>query len=188
MKNQNGITLIELLTVLAISSMVVILAISIFTSMMKISDKSINHTYLRNESVLIIHQLDEFLMNTDTININGEADPEGNFTSFYAINKTSELTTNEKNEDVFVDKEQYTLLNIVSGDLLLFPKCSASGEEEKSITCEEGSKQRINSESYSVSDTFFTLKGNGLFMKLIVVDNEKNTKFEVSKLYSVQSE
>lgn len=182
MKNENGLTLIELLAVLALSSMVVIMAVSIYTSMVKVSNKSIIETNLRNETVLIVHQLDEIMMNTDTIKIDGEADDTGLFKSFFAVDKSTELAKNEKGEDTFKENENLTSIKI-NGDHLL--TCRA---DSTTLNCDASGQKRINSESYLVTDTVFSLKSSGLFVKLVVVDKDNGTKYEVNKLYSLKGE
>lgn len=169
MKNENGITLIELLAVMAISSMVLIIAFSIFSSMMKVNDKSIIQTNLRNETILISLRIDDVMNNTDTVEIIGESDENGFFQQFKAIDKRTELAVNEKGEDVFKDIDIPTDIIIENGILYIDGK-------------------KINSDSFSLTNTVFSNKSGGLLANLVVYDIENKETYEINKLYNLQSE
>lgn len=63
--NQKGITLIELLLVLVLSSIILTMSTGFLLSMMKAGESTLSKTNLRNEAVLIIDSLNKALENAD---------------------------------------------------------------------------------------------------------------------------
>lgn len=162
MRRQSGVTLVELLAVLAISSIILITAYSIYTTAMRVNKASIEDVNIRNETIEICNQFDKMMLNVDTIEIIGEANSEDHFTSFWAIENGVEMnTTSGEYEEIERSK---VAIEINKKDLLI-------------------KGRRINSDPYSVEGSSFSLKNGGLLVNLIISDQQNNQKFEVNKFY-----
>ncbi|MGD6795657.1 prepilin-type N-terminal cleavage/methylation domain-containing protein [Metabacillus indicus] len=63
--NQKGVTLIELLLVLSLSSMVILLGVSFHSGMSKAGKQTLSQNDLRNESILVLDSLNQAMENAD---------------------------------------------------------------------------------------------------------------------------
>jgi prepilin-type N-terminal cleavage/methylation domain-containing protein len=166
MKNEKGLTLVELLVVLAISSAFIIIAFSILASMSKAADKSMNDTLVRNETIYISQQLDKAMDNVDTAEISGSQQADGSFKAFNAVDKRMKETS----PGLFEEAPINTLIQISGNDFTIGGK-------------------KLNSEGFTAKDTVFLLKNGQLHVKLAVANLKKNQqKYEVYKIYNLQSE
>ncbi|QHS24266.1 prepilin-type N-terminal cleavage/methylation domain-containing protein [Virgibacillus sp. MSP4-1] len=72
MRNERGVTLVEVLAVLALSSIVLIGVYSFTSSMLKADERASTATDIRNEVILITEQLNQFFINTDRVMISSD--------------------------------------------------------------------------------------------------------------------
>ncbi|PLR93704.1 PulJ/GspJ family protein [Bacillus sp. T33-2] len=154
--NEKGITLIELLMVLAISSIIITLGYSILFSTMKTTDKSMNETELRNEAVLITQQFDRTLLNIDEIDpING--DETGSFTTFNASDFNPDGTHKENSPvNIKIDNE-----NLLAGG------------------------KQINSDQFSLENTTFKFQNDQLTVHFVIKNTSTGKEFELYKKYGL---
>ncbi|MCK6204989.1 type II secretion system GspH family protein [Bacillus infantis] len=165
MKNEKGLTLVETLVVLAISSAFIIIAFSILASMSKAAEKSMNDALLRNETIYITQQLDKAMDNVDAAEISGSEQADGSFKAYNAVDKRMDETS----PGIFEEAPINTLVQISGNDFTI------------------GSK-KINSDGFTAKDTVFILKNGQLHVKLIVANLTNKQKYEVYKIYNLQSE
>lgn len=165
MNEERGVTLVELLMVLAISSIFISIAYSILFTGMKSVDNSINETNLTNESVLITTRFERHLQNVDTVNLLGKADNNGRYKRFEAVDQRKI----EVSPGVYEEREESFLFEIRDGALII-----------------DG--QIVNSSQYSLEDTgFFYNHDNGVlsvFYHITDLHNRGNEAF--LKLYSIK--
>lgn len=167
MKDQSGVTLIEILSVMTISSLLILIVYSMFFSATKVYQTSLESTNLRNEAVLILTQFDKVMMNVDTIEINGEMDDNGYFHSFHAINSGYQLDESSGGyKETTYSRDQIEI-----------------NESGFSIN-----GNNIHSENYFLEGSSFSLKNSALLLDLVILDVKNGDKFQVNKLYDVQSE
>lgn len=162
--NEHGFTLIELLAVLVISSVFIGLAYTILFSTGKSVNKSLNQTNLRNESILIVQQLDDYMKNIDAtnprvgnsldkfeaVNIKGYIDSNGN------VVREPE---NEKKLIIEITNDGYLLVN----------------------------KQRLHSEQYRLTGTTFQIDNNVVKVNLVITDPKNRLENKLNKIYRLQS-
>ncbi|MGD6877984.1 prepilin-type N-terminal cleavage/methylation domain-containing protein [Bacillus infantis] len=165
MKNEKGLTLVETLVVLAISSAFIIIAFSILASMSKAAEKTMNDALLRNETIYITQQLDKAMDNVDAAEISGSQQADGSFKAYTAVDKRMDETS----PGIFEEAPINTLVQISGNDFTI------------------GSK-KINSDEFTAKDTVFILKNGQLHVKLIVANLTNKQKYEVYKIYNLQSE
>jgi prepilin-type N-terminal cleavage/methylation domain-containing protein len=114
MRNEKGITLVEMLAALALSSIVLIGVYSFLTTMLKADERVINDTDIRNEVVLIQEHLNNFFKNSDGIEIVSTSP-----LSFHVVEQKTNIdasgsliTTTEKRlfsydgQDIYLDGEK----------------------------------------------------------------------------------
>ena len=164
LRTSRGITLIELLLVLALSSMVLTLGASFVVSMLKASDRTMTETTSRNETVLILDKLNKTMENADDIEVDpDQKNIDGSFKLFTVI-ETEEVDPN--NDGIFDKVETRKVIHINDSDLLI-----------------DGSK--INSENYSLEKSSFTLQNDQLVCKLFIQLRHGNKKpYEILKIYT----
>lgn len=170
MRNEKGRSLVELLAVLAISPIIIIIAFSILTSMLKVQDETTVETYLRNEAVLVNRQFDDLMANIDMIQIHPDADvdEDGNFQHFIAVDKQTKIVKDAKGEDIFQEIEVETPVKI-DGDSLYI------------------NGMKVYEGPYSLASTKFRNEHGNLFIHLVITDVDSGVKFEMEKIYHLQS-
>ncbi|XJZ26381.1 Tfp pilus assembly protein FimT/FimU [Bacillota bacterium Lsc_1132] len=162
--DQRGITLVELLAVIAISSALLAVGYSILFSMIKSAEYSTAQTKLRNESILITQQFDQAMLNIDSIEIVGEPDPDGKFQFFQAIDKQPAEDNSDQVQTVVIPF-----------------KISAEG---KLLI----NNKQINSDEYSLKRTTFKQVNGNLQVYYVIDDLNSHEQFTLFKNYKLQSE
>lgn len=163
--NGRGVTLVELLVVVAISSIFVTIAYSVLFTGMKSVDNSMNETNLTNESVLITTRFERYLQNVDTIYLLGRADNNGRFKSFEAVDRKQI----EVSPGVYVEQEESSIFEIRNGSLFI-----------------DG--QIVNSDQYSLEDTafFYNHEHGELTVFYHITHIQSMKKNEFLKIYLIQ--
>lgn len=162
--DQRGLTLVELLAVIALSSIILAVGYSILFSTIKSADHSAVQTKLRNESVLITQQFNQAMLNVDSIEIVGEQNANGKFTSFQAIDKAATADASNQGQDVIVPVE---ITN--DGNLLI-------------------NNKQINSVGYSLKNTTFRQINGNLQVYYAIDDLNNHARFTLLKIYNLQGE
>lgn len=163
-RNQKGLTLIELLAVISISSIVLLVAYSILTSMIVTNSNSTSKTNLRNEAVTISQHIENIMLNVDSIQINGTKDANGQFQSFTAVDTRRTETSPGK----FTESSINNTFDITNGNLLI-----------------NGSS--MNSASYSFQNTTFKLlDASTLQVNYVILDPKTKQSFKLFKVYKLQ--
>lgn len=161
MKKENGLTLVEMVVALAISSLVLIIGFSILISMMKVKEETQNKTILRNEMQYIIKELDNILLNTDQIVIEGELDENGFFQKFIAKDIRHIQKTTGEYEEI---EHASTTIEIQNKKLLIDGK-------------------PVHSDQYTTNEAPFSQQRGSLLLHLIVTDDASHESYEVKKWY-----
>jgi type II secretory pathway component PulJ len=81
------------LAVLSISSIVLLIAYSILTSNLKTNNLSVKQMQPRNQAITISQQIDNIMINADSIQTIGNMDGSGNFRNFTAIDNRKTETS-----------------------------------------------------------------------------------------------
>jgi prepilin-type N-terminal cleavage/methylation domain-containing protein len=159
---ENGLTLIELLAVIAVSSIVLFVAYSILTSMLRTSDRTTVQTQLRNEAITISQRMDNILVNIDSVDNGGV---NGIFQNFNAIDNRK----TETSPGVFSNSPITTPIAITNGNLLI-------------------NNQIVNSANFSLQNTTFKLLDNDTSLQINyeILDIKTNQTFKMFKIYSLQ--
>ncbi|MGG4491684.1 prepilin-type N-terminal cleavage/methylation domain-containing protein [Metabacillus idriensis] len=159
--NERGVTLIELLLVLVLSSMVLTLSASFLFTMFKTSDQTLLETELRNESVLILDSLNKAMENADGLLLS-----EGASEIVKKVN-VSQINIIDEN-GVFKENPITFIIEIKNGNLLI-------------------NNNIVNHPNFSMADSVFYQKENKLVCKIII--KEKNTPskpYELIKIYELK--
>lgn len=157
--NQKGITLIELLLVLALSSIILTMSTGFLMSMMKAGESTLSNTNLRNEAILIVDSLNKALENADEFAIE---DLRGE--------KLTEITPTEIRKSV--DGEL---------DPVLIPLSLADGN--LSIDDKQINNQNISLEG---SHFFIAEDSSQLICKLVLKEKNTDSKpYEILKIYNL---
>lgn len=162
--NQKGLTLVELLAVIAISSIILVVGYSILFSMIKSADHSAVQTKLRNESVLITQQVNQAMLNIDAVEAAGTTDADGKFKSFYAIDKAATDVDGNRAHDTTV----FIQIN-ADGNLLIDNK-------------------QVNSDGYSLKNTAFKEVNSNLQIYYVIDDLINHEQLTLFKIFPLKSE
>lgn len=163
--NQNGLTLIELLLALAISSMVIVLGASFLITMFKASDRTLSETNLRNEAVLVLDAINKAMENVDDFEVQNISDTGLREITVVEIDKTVNAS-NTGNEDEVRFSFQ---LKFKNDDLFI-------------------KNSRINDNNYSLNNSYFyvTEKPKQLICKIIIQEKKFNSKpYEIIKIFNL---
>ncbi len=164
-KNQKGITLIEMLLVLALSSMVITLGASFLITMFKASDRTLWETNLRNESVLVIDALNKTMENADELIIE---DNDNNISGLNLVNMIKiEMIEDPINAGSFTEQRFTIPIKIESGNLYI-------------------NDRKVNGDQFSLENTLFFIKDKQLICKIIIQDKHTPSKpYEILKIYDL---
>ncbi|WP_191560708.1 prepilin-type N-terminal cleavage/methylation domain-containing protein [Metabacillus idriensis] len=164
-ENQEGITLIELLLVLALSSMVLTLGASFLITMSKASDRTLGETNLRNESVLVIDALNKTMENADELVIE---DNDNNDSGLNLVNVIEiEMIEDPINSGSFIEQRFPLQIKIESGNLYI-------------------NNRKVNGDQFSLESTLFFIKDKQLICKIIIQDKHTPSKpYEILKIYDL---
>lgn len=158
-KNQQGISLIELLAVLALSSMVIILGASFQTGMFKAGNLTMTKNELRNESVLILDALNKAMENTDEFASDSQIDTEVKAVNLLEIEKIY-----DENKKEFTESRNTFSIEVKGNALFIRGK-------------------QISDDRHILKDTKFLIIGNQLVCTLII--NTKNSNAEPYKIIKI---
>jgi prepilin-type N-terminal cleavage/methylation domain-containing protein len=167
-QNERGLTLIELLAALAISSIILIVAYSILSTMIKSNDRSSTQITIQNESVIISQKIENLMPNIDSVQIPNDVnvDANGGFKKFIAIDKRKI----ESSPGVFndIDPPITTLIEINNRNLLI-------------------NNQKVNSDNYSLENTTFKLLNKTtLQVYYELINLKRNVEISLYKVYTLQ--
>ncbi|QNG61053.1 prepilin-type N-terminal cleavage/methylation domain-containing protein [Bacillus sp. PAMC26568] len=162
--NQKGVTLIELLLVLALSSMVITLGTSFLITMFKASDRTLADTSLRNESVLVLDALNKTMENADEL----EIEDNNNTTGLNHIEITEiEMIEDPNNAGSFLEVRVTIPIHVDKGNLYI-------------------KNRAVNGEQFSLENTTFYINKNKLICKIIIQDRRSNSEpYEILKIYDL---
>ncbi len=162
--DQKGLTLVELLAVIALSSIILTVGYSILFSMMKSAEQSAVQTKLRNESILITQQFDQAMLNSNSVEIASTPNADGTFQSFHAIDRR----INEEQPDQV--KTLVISFEITADGTLLI------------------NNKQINSDGYSLKKTRFKQANGNLQVYYAIEELKTHKQFTFFKLYQLQGE
>lgn len=173
LKQQTGITLVELLATLLLSSVVVILVFSLFSQAMKAGDDTVKQTDRRNEMVFICKQLDNAMLNIDTIKVLDENGMENDYFNHFKGIDYRLLENPEKGkqgEPEFKEVEFATTeIQLLDGNLLV---------DDIQVNCND----------YQLETLPFSFENGGLLVKLDLIHKETNKHYVINKFYDLKSE
>ncbi|MFD1018923.1 prepilin-type N-terminal cleavage/methylation domain-containing protein [Thalassobacillus hwangdonensis] len=164
--NERGLTLVELLAVLALSTVVILIAYNLLFSTMGSIDRSSAQTKMRNEAALILYQFDEAMLNVDSIEIDGGGTPD-RFTQFTGVGEHIEDKNDGSGGYEFVEDR---IAFSISGDDIVI----------------DGNT--LNDPEWRFTDSFFKYEGKKLYVQLEVADSESNETYQSSKIYRLKNE
>ncbi|KGX93621.1 hypothetical protein N781_10535 [Pontibacillus halophilus JSM 076056 = DSM 19796] len=167
LQNEKGVTLVELLAVMAMSILVVGVAYQILFSMFSSIDKSQANTMLRNEAAAIMLELDEIMLNLDEVEtIPIDLNVNVPFDHFRVL----DIRENSSG----LPKTLSTEIEVANGELLV---------------TYNGSSRTITDSSINASNTTFTLDKDGrLRVNLHIEDNASSETYTVFKIYEMENE
>lgn len=174
LRQDKGVTLVELLATLVISSIILLLIFSIFGQVMKAGDDTVQQTNKRNEMVFICKQLDNAMLNVNTIEILDETGSgAANFHHFKGIEHRTIDNPNKDQvgEPVFQQVEHArTDFKLADGNLYI-------------------DDVQINNEGFTLEGTTFSLKNSGLSVKLQLKHTSGDKRhYIINKFYDLKSE
>ncbi|WP_191567013.1 prepilin-type N-terminal cleavage/methylation domain-containing protein [Metabacillus idriensis] len=160
--NQKGISLIELLLVLALSSMVIMLGVSFQAGMFKAGNRTLNETYLRNESILIIDLLNKAMENADQFSEDILRDTE--LKAIYLVD--IEKVYDENKKEFF--EQKVTIPIEIKGNALFI------------------NGKQVSDDRYTLKDTKFFIKENQLVCTISLNNKESKTdSYEIIKIFDL---
>lgn len=160
--NQKGISLIELLLVLALSSMVIMLGVSFQAGMFKAGNRTLNETYLRNESILIIDLLNKAMENADQFSEDSLRDTE--LKAIYLVDIEKVYDENKKE---FIEQKETIPIEIKGNALFINGK-------------------QVSDDRYTLKDTKFFIKENQLVCTISLNNKESKTdSYEIIKIFDL---
>ncbi|MGG5254882.1 PulJ/GspJ family protein [Neobacillus sp. SM06] len=162
--DQKGFTLVELLAVIALSSIILAVGYSILFSMMKSAEQSTLQTKLRNESILITQQFDQAMLNIDLIERTGTPNADGTFQSFQGIDQRINEEQPDQVETLVVPFEI-----TADGKLLI-------------------NHRQMNADGYSLAKTMFKQVNGNLQVYYVIEELKTHKQFTFFKLYNLQGE
>ncbi|CCQ97432.1 putative Predicted protein [[Clostridium] ultunense Esp] len=146
-ENEEGVTLVELLVVLAISSLLIGIVTMILLSSLMAFDRLTSDTELRNESNFITTVLNQTLKNVDKVEILDQpADPNRiyHFQATEVVKKVDQ-TEEDRSQEIYITGDDATGYNLFIGG------------------------KRINKEGYSLKGSYFWI-GDGELKGMIQVE------------------
>lgn len=161
LKNQKGISLIELLVVLALSSMIIILGASFQTGMFKAGNLTIAKNELRNESVLILDALNKAMENADEFAPGSPLNAE-----LKAVNLVEIEMVYDENKKEFTEQRE-TISIEVKGNVLFIKG------------------KQVSDDRHILKDTKFLINNNQLICTIIL--NTKDSKADPYKIIKIFS-
>ncbi|PLR68301.1 prepilin-type N-terminal cleavage/methylation domain-containing protein [Bacillus sp. UMB0893] len=160
--NQKGISLIELLLVLALSSMVIMLGVTFQAGMFKAGNRTLNETYLRNESILIIDLLNKAMENADQFSEDSLRDTE--LKAIYLVDIEKVYDENKKE---FIEQKVTIPIEIKGNTLFINGK-------------------QVSDDRYTLKDTKFFIKENQLVCTISLNNKESKTdSYEIIKIFDL---
>lgn len=172
-KRENGLTLVELLATIVISSIVLIVVFSIFSQAIQTGNKTMQQTNERNEMVFICKQLDRAMLNIDSIEILDEngVGTNGAFNHFKGIDhRIIENPNKEEEEDKFIEVVFDEIeIYLLDGNLFI-------------------DDLQVNDDDYVLRSDPFSLKNGGLLVNLSLTDVETNEVYVINKFYDLKRE
>ncbi|RLQ98042.1 PilW family protein [Falsibacillus albus] len=162
--NNRGLTLIELLVAIAISSMVITLIYHITLTSQKAAHKDVLKTALNNEAVYITEHMNEALLNTDQVEAEDLDEENNQFSSFAAINISLE---HEGSSGDFQETRSTIKIKIADGNLYIDGKV-------------------INSPDYMLSNSYFTSENGNLNCYFTIKQKSSDHSLKFFTVYSIQ--
>ncbi|OHR71928.1 hypothetical protein HMPREF3291_23035 [Bacillus sp. HMSC76G11] len=161
-KNQQGISLIELLAVLALSSMVIILGASFQTGMFKAGNLTITKNELRNESVLILDALNKAMENADDFASDNQIGAELKAVNLLEIEKIY-----DENKKEFTESRNTFSIEVRGNALFIRGK-------------------QVSDERHVLRDTKFLINGNQLVCTIILNTKDSNGEpYKIIKIFDL---
>lgn len=159
-KNEKGLTLVEVLAVVSLSMIVMIAAYQAFYFVTGAIETSSTKTELRKEANILLLSLENHLLNVDTIEIQGSEQPFTAFTGF--TNRLDEM----KDDTTFTYIEESIEFSIQDGNLMI-------------------DHIQQNADDMDLSNTIFEFEGGNLRVHLNIIKNHTDKKYSIVKIFKL---
>lgn len=179
LKESQGLTLIEVLMVITISSIIAGVAYSILFSSMTSTKSTLSDTSLRNEAALVTQQFDALMKNIDGINAIGVDTP---LSKVELTNKKADLDASGKLQTV----AQLTIVEIKDHELLMKFHENGILTQSKVLNSEFVS---MNKTTFKVTELVSGSKKKKALQVLFHFEEKATGKTKIiEKIYRLQSE
>lgn len=166
LKNEKGLSLVELLATLSIMMIVMVAAYQAFYFVSNAITASSNMTELRKEANILILSMENALINVDSITL-PEDTPHDSFQEFTGNIKY--LSGMEEESTTFVYTEETVDVSIAEGGLLIDGK-------------------RVNAEDMDLSNTTFEQNGDKLKVNLNIQKQGTDEDYGLVKIFNIGNE
>ncbi|MCM3021900.1 PilW family protein [Heyndrickxia ginsengihumi] len=163
--NEKGVTLVELLATILISTIIIGVIYSVFIMTITKTKEDMNQKSFIKEQTAILQYMDRTMENVDDVEVVSDTDDSGRFTSFNAIN----IKTVEGADHSFTQQETSVPIAIANNNL-------------------EIDNTMINNDGISLDGTTFVIKNGTLQCNFVMKDTKNNLTKQFFASYKLRGE